>query len=413
MRNFCIFADAVNYIEENLCEDITQEDIAAACCCSLSALQKVWRFCSHTSLKEYISKRRLTRAAEDIVRGEASITAIAVKYGYNSPEVFSRAFVRLWGVTPSAFKKKWHSTGIFPKIVPDEEKLKGGIYMGRRVDISELYEMLKSVPDSYVLCFDIVGLDPVNKNIGRGAGDLVIREAFARIDAAAGENMTAFRIGGDEFALVTGQTQKREVIETANKVLSKNGGTVDFEGREITVSLRAGAVLLRSEHLRYSELFDRFQKTIDSSRDMGIIDITELFERLKSTPDSYVLCFDVVGLDAINKNEGCDAGNLVIKEAVLRINAAAGEGMTAFRLGGDEFALVTGQKQKRDVIETANKVLSKNGGTIEFEGREIPVSVRAGAVLLKSEYLRGGEIFDIFQETIDSAKNIEAVSFRE
>ncbi len=413
MRNFCIFADAVNYIEENLCEDITQEDIAAACCCSLSALQKVWRFCSHTSLKEYISKRRLTRAAEDIVRGEASITAIAVKYGYNSPEVFSRAFVRLWGVTPSAFKKKWHSTGIFPKIVPDEEKLKGGIYMGRRVDISELYEMLKSVPDSYVLCFDIVGLDPVNKNIGRGAGDLVIREAFARIDAAAGENMTAFRIGGDEFALVTGQTQKREVIETANKVLSKNGGTVDFEGREITVSLRAGAVLLRSEHLRYSELFDRFQKTIDSSRDMGIIDITELFERLKSTPDSYVLCFDVVGLDAINKNEGCDAGNLVIKEAVLRINAAAGEGMTAFRLGGDEFALVTGQKQKRDVIETANKVLSKNGGTIEFEGREIPVSVRAGAVLLKSEYLRGGEIFDIFQETIDSAKNIETVSFCE
>ncbi len=413
MRNFCIFADAVNFIEENLCEDITQEDIAAACCCSLSALQKVWRFCSHTSLKEYISKRRLTRAAEDIVRGEATITEIAVKYGYNSPEVFSRAFVRLWGVTPSAFKNKWHSTGIFPKIVPDEEKLKGGVYMGRRVDISELYEMLKSVPDSYVLCFDIVGLDPVNKNIGRGAGDLVIREAFARIDAAAGENMTAFRIGGDEFALVTGQTQKREVIETANKVLSKNGGTVDFEGREITVSLRAGAVLLRSEHLRYSELFDRFQRTIDSSRDMGIIDITELFERLKSTPDSYVLCFDVVGLDAINKNEGCAAGNLVIKEAVLRINAAAGEGMTAFRLGGDEFALVTGQKQKRDVIETANKVLSKNGGTIEFEGREIPVSVRAGAVLLKSEYLRGGEIFDIFQETIDSAKNIETVSFCE
>ncbi len=269
MRNFCIFADAVNFIEENLCEDITQEDIAAACCCSLSALQKVWRFCSHTSLKEYISKRRLTRSAEDIAHSNMTITEIAMKYGYNSLEVFSRAFVRLWGVTPSAFVKKWHSTGIFPRIVPDEERLKGGVYMGRRVDISQLYEQLKSNPDSYVLCFDIVGLDPVNKNIGRGAGDLMIREAFARIDAAAGDDMTAFRIGGDEFVLVTGQTDKRKAEETANKVLAKNGGAVVFEGKEIPLSVRVGAVMLKSEHLRYSELFDRFQKTIDSTRDTG------------------------------------------------------------------------------------------------------------------------------------------------
>ncbi len=410
MRNFCIFADAVNFIEDNLCEDITQEDIACACCCSLSALQKVWRSCSHTSLKEYISKRRLTRAAEDIAHSVMTITDIAVKYGYNSPEVFSRAFVRLWGVTPSTFKKKWHSTGIFPKIVPDEETLKGGIYMGRRVDISELYEQLKKIPDSYVLCFDIVGLDPINKNIGRNAGDLVIREAFARIDAAAGESMTAFRIGGDEFALVTGQTKKHEVIETANKVLAKNGGTVEFEGRKIPVSVRAGAVLMRSEHLRYSELFNRFQRTIDSSRDMGIVDITELCERLKSTPDSYVLCFDVVGLDAINKNDGFDAGNLVIHEAAARINAAAGDGMTAFRLGGDEFALVTGQTQKDDVAKTADKVLSQNGSAVKFNGKDIPVSVRAGAVMLKSEYLRG-ELFDILQKVINNATDTDKVSF--
>ena len=79
MKNFCIFADAVNYIEDNLCNDVTQDDIAAACCCSLSALQKVWRYCTHTSLKEYISKRRLTRSAEDIAHTDMTLTDIAMK----------------------------------------------------------------------------------------------------------------------------------------------------------------------------------------------------------------------------------------------------------------------------------------------------------------------------------------------
>ena len=101
MKNFCIFADAMNYIENNLCSPISQDDIAAACYCSLSALQKVWRYCTHTSLKEYITKRRLTRSAEDIVRTDMTLTEIAMKYQYNSPEVFLRAFFRFWGVTPS------------------------------------------------------------------------------------------------------------------------------------------------------------------------------------------------------------------------------------------------------------------------------------------------------------------------
>ncbi len=92
MKNFCIFADAVNYIEDNLCSDITQEDIAAACYCSLSALQKIWRYCTHTSLKEYITKRRLTRSAEDIAHTDMTLTDIAMKYRYSAPVVFTRAF---------------------------------------------------------------------------------------------------------------------------------------------------------------------------------------------------------------------------------------------------------------------------------------------------------------------------------
>lgn len=272
MKNFCIFADAVNYIEDNLCCDITQEEIATACCCSLSTLQKVWRYCTHTSLKEYITKRRLTRSAEDIAHTDMTLTEIAMKYRYNSPEVFTRAFRRLWGVSPSKFKKEWHSTGIFPRIIPDEQTFKGGIFMGRRVDITELYnELHPTEHDNWVLCFDIVEFDRVNKNIGRDAGDVVIREAFRRVDTAAGDSMAAFRIGGDEFAVVTGTDDKNAAEETARRVISQNGQSVDFNGKQIPLSLRVGAVKLTASihSMRFSELFDRMQGAINDCRNAG------------------------------------------------------------------------------------------------------------------------------------------------
>lgn len=272
MKNFCIFADAVNYIEENLCSPIAQEDIAAACYCSLSSLQKVWRYCSHTSLKEYIAKRRLTRCAEDIVHTKMTLTEIAMKYQYNSPEVFSRAFCKLWGVSPSRFKENWRSTGIFPRIIPDEHKLEGGRYMGRRVDISELYNELQAAGgDTFVLCFDIVNFDSVNKNYGRAAGDSVIREVFHRIDVVADDKMTAFRIGGDEFALVTGLSDKAEADGVAQKIIALNGKAHGYDGKEIPVSVRVGAVKLNcgGHSVRYSELFDRMQNAINETRDLG------------------------------------------------------------------------------------------------------------------------------------------------
>lgn len=268
MKNFCIFADAVNYIEENLCSDISQEDIAAACYCSLSSLQKVWRYCTHTSVKEYMDKRRLTRCAEDILNTDMTLTEIAMKYRYNSPEVFTRAFQRLWGISPSKFKTERHSSGIFPRIIPDESKLEGGIYMGRRVDITELYNELETKKGSYVLCFDVVGLDMINKNISHAAGDKVILEAFRRIDAMAGDSMPAFRIGGDEFAAVTGLTDKREVEAQAEKVIALNGQPVEWEGRQIPVSVRIGAVRLgeNGHHIHYHELFNSMQTVINESK---------------------------------------------------------------------------------------------------------------------------------------------------
>ena len=271
MQNFYIFSNALNYIEDNLCNDFTQEDIANACYCSLSSLQKIWRYCTITSLKEYISKRRLTKAAYDIVHTDDSILDISFKYQYNSPEVFTRAFAKLWGTPPSKFKSKWGFTDLFPKIIANQElyKIGGNIMQRRYIDLSELYDKLKENLGTYILCCDTVGLDTINKNISYQAGDLVILECLRRLDSASEDGMLVFRIGGDEFVVVTGISDTTEVETFADKILSQNGNTVSFENNEIAVSMRIGACRYETRNLRYNELFDSLQNTIDNTRDTG------------------------------------------------------------------------------------------------------------------------------------------------
>lgn len=67
-------------------------------------------------------------AARELIETDSTVLEIAVKYGYNSHEVFTRAFVRLWGMTPSVFRQSSGFYGIFPKLsenrtVSDEREI--------------------------------------------------------------------------------------------------------------------------------------------------------------------------------------------------------------------------------------------------------------------------------------------------
>ncbi len=116
MSKFCILADALAYIEANLEEPLEQEEIARACFCSLSTLQKVFRYALRLGVKDYVDRRRLTQAARALLTGDARVVDVALRYQYQSPEVFTRAFRRLWGTSPSAFRREWRFSGLFPKI---------------------------------------------------------------------------------------------------------------------------------------------------------------------------------------------------------------------------------------------------------------------------------------------------------
>jgi len=243
LKNFYILTDAINYIEENLCNEIKLEDVANACYSSLSGLKKLFAYTFNMGLREYITKRRMTHAAHDLLNSELSITEISLKYQYNSPEVFTRAFFKIWGSTPSAFKKQWRFTGILPKIMLDFDgcKNEGGLIMSRkRLDLSELYDLLKSRTNSYVLCFDMINMMTINDAYGRDAGDKAIVECLRRIDSLTDDSCILFRIGGDEFALVTNLTDIKAVEELAAKIIELNGQPFIYNNIEIPIGMRVG-----------------------------------------------------------------------------------------------------------------------------------------------------------------------------
>lgn len=264
MRNFYILTDAINYIEDNLCNEFTLEGVAEACYSSLSGLKKLFAYAFHLGLKEYVSKRRISHAARDLLNTELTITEIALKYQYNSPEVFTRAFSKIWGTTPSAFRKQWRFSGIFPRF---EFEYDGGKLMSRKkVDLSELYDLLKCRTDSYILCFDIMGFQAVNDSYGHDAGDKVILECLERIDTLSGENCILFRIGGDEFALVTDLSNASEAEQLAKKILALNIQPILYESHEIPVKMRVGGTKINGKAVRYKELFENLDKAIEEAR---------------------------------------------------------------------------------------------------------------------------------------------------
>lgn len=91
---------AIAYIEENLTEEIDVHDVAARAYVSAYHFQRIFSAVCGMPLGEYIRCRRLTLAAQELTRGMKVIDA-AMKYGYDSPDSFTRAFRRLHGVLPS------------------------------------------------------------------------------------------------------------------------------------------------------------------------------------------------------------------------------------------------------------------------------------------------------------------------
>ena len=131
---------AIDYVEANITEDIDFEEAAKAAYSSPFHFQRVFGILCGFSLGDYIRMRRLSLAGEELSKGNAKIIDIALKYGYDTPESFSRAFTRFHGIAPSE-AKHGGSVKIF---TPLSVKLTliGGSKMNYRIEKRDAFKVV-------------------------------------------------------------------------------------------------------------------------------------------------------------------------------------------------------------------------------------------------------------------------------
>lgn len=108
--------EAMEYLEDHLDSDIQYTDIAKVAGCSSYHFQRMFSYIANMPLSEYIRKRKMTLAAFDIQSSDERILDIALKYGYESPTAFNRAFQAIHNVSPSEARKHNIALKAFPRI---------------------------------------------------------------------------------------------------------------------------------------------------------------------------------------------------------------------------------------------------------------------------------------------------------
>ncbi|MFC0189518.1 GyrI-like domain-containing protein [Fictibacillus aquaticus] len=131
---------SMQYIEDHLTDNIDIKEAARMSYCSEYHFKRMFSFLASISLSEYIRRRRLTLAAFEIREQNVKVIDIALKYGYQSPDSFTRAFQQLHGITPSEAKNSSHSLKAYPRMT-FQLSIKGGSEMNYRLVDKEAFHI--------------------------------------------------------------------------------------------------------------------------------------------------------------------------------------------------------------------------------------------------------------------------------
>lgn len=126
-------SNVIEYIENNLDKEISYEEAARIACCSTYYFQRMFSYVAGISLSDYIRRRRMSQAAFEIQSTDIKVLDVALKYGYNSPTSFNRAFQRVHGISPISAKTKGSVLNAYPPI-KFSINIMGGTAMPYRVE---------------------------------------------------------------------------------------------------------------------------------------------------------------------------------------------------------------------------------------------------------------------------------------
>lgn len=131
---------ALAYVENNLTGEINQETLVQIACCSTYNFYRMFSFITDISLTEYIRRRKLTLAAIELQSSDIKVIDLALKYGYDSPVSFSRAFQTLHGVTPTEARADGVTLKAYPRI-SFQISIKGEKEMDYRIETKEAFQV--------------------------------------------------------------------------------------------------------------------------------------------------------------------------------------------------------------------------------------------------------------------------------
>lgn len=180
----------MEYIEKNLADNISYDEIAQRACCSTYHFKRMFPFITGVSLSEYIRRRRLTLAAFELQTTDVKVIDVAMKYGYDSPEAFARAFKNLHGIMPISARDKGVSLKAYPRM-SFHISIKGDIEMNYRIEQKKSFEMFgvyglissdmktafSEVPQLRKKCDDDGSVELMNDLLGR-FGNTVLHAAL-------------------------------------------------------------------------------------------------------------------------------------------------------------------------------------------------------------------------------------------
>ncbi len=132
---------AIAYIEAHLADEIDFAEAARRSYSSPSHFARVFSILCGYTLGEYVRLRRLTLAGAELAHGDALVIDVALKYGYDSPDSFAKAFRAFHGISPSEARR---SGAVLKSFSPLSLKisLEGGTIMNYRIEEKNAFRML-------------------------------------------------------------------------------------------------------------------------------------------------------------------------------------------------------------------------------------------------------------------------------
>lgn len=218
--------NAIDYIEDNLDKNIDYDILSQKACCSKYNFQRMFSFIADITLSEYIRRRRLTLASIELQNG-SSVLDVAIKYGYNSPTSFARAFYSVHGIQPNEAKKIGAKLKLYPKIA-FKIIIKGVSEMNYRIENVESFRLIGNLKSVSTINNENYGTISKMWNDFCMSGDF---HGMIKLSSEPNWYGVCCNFRKDEFDYMIGIKSNEENIGNYSELIVPSGMYVKFEVR--------------------------------------------------------------------------------------------------------------------------------------------------------------------------------------